>query len=191
MGGLATAALIGIASPANALTVTVMDMDWEISAIEGTFEDLQSTLEAQIWWDQSLPVNSNNTVRAFASAVYEVESSTGTFEFGLPNRDGRSGVYFAIKEATLYRNNKRINYVITRASCNCVIEPEEEDDGEGIRFNYPGVLLDSLGLWAIATKVETDPDPVSTPEPATAFSLLALGLGTIATKRKLSSPAKR
>ena len=182
MGGLATAALIGIASPANALTITVDSQDWEISTIEGSFDELQSTLVDQVWW------GNKDYATAFARAVQASESSTGLKELGLPNflfpqsniRDF-FGPFFAYAAGP---------YIPRLSPGPFQIESILYNDDRLSPLATVGPFASSTSyVWAIGEPESTD--PVSTPEPATAFSLLALGLGTIATKRKLSSPAKR
>lgn len=41
---------LGLAEQAQAVTVTIEDQQYEVSTVVGTFDDLEATLTAQVWW---------------------------------------------------------------------------------------------------------------------------------------------
>ncbi len=89
--GTATVALSAISAPAEALQITTSVGIYDVTTVEGTWNDLQTQLSQQIWFTgdllQSTEDNNSALAEEFASLV-----NTG---FNFPNAGGLTGPYFA------------------------------------------------------------------------------------------------
>jgi hypothetical protein len=156
---VSTAVSVALGSEAQAATITrtVNGVSYDISTVEGTFEDLRSTLESQVWW------GSLDAAAPFATAVSDA--------FGGTNLSIPFGPFYAVG---FQANLRTVEYgTLFLPTLNAPISSAF----------FGGGLAFSGDRWTFATAVRTPTTGTAIPTPALLPALMGFGV-SIWRKRK-------